>query len=257
MLPEFFTPQKLDANFACTSTTGSCMHKWMPQAHSAHQIGPETILQGVLIVVESGGRGGRINAAGIFHFSEIGRRFCLYLNNRQSHAQMDATGRFSASNWSKNNPPRCCNCRLLMLYKVVKELWVEFFALRLWRCSGQPCNNQQNYGQMDVRAEFSGSERSRNNLGRNSNCSRRMFYSRENLWIRWPIGLDQNTLPPMAPVFLYISSKLPREILEQLCVYCKNLLGLCVRKCGNREVQWLWWFKLRSGMRITALQSID
>ena len=57
-----------------------------------------------------------------------------------------------------------------------------------------------------------------------------MFYGRETLWI----GLDQNTLPPMAPVFLHISSELPREILEQLCVYCKNLLGLCVRKCGNR-----------------------
>src|SRR5271156_2386520 len=161
-------------------------------------------------------------------------RFCLYLNNRQSHGQMDATGGFSASSWSKNTPPRRSDCRLLMLYKVVKELWAEFFALRLWRCSGQPCNNQQNYGQMDVTAGFSGSERSRNNLGRNSNCSGRMFYSRENLWIRRPIGLDQNTLPPMAPVFLYISSKLPREILEQLCVYCKNLLGLCVRKCGNR-----------------------
>ena len=104
------------------------------------------------------------------------------------------------------------------------------FALRLWRCSGQACNNQQNYGQMDVTAGFSRLERSRNNLGRNSNCSGRMFYGRETLWI----GLDQNTLPPMAPVFLHISSELPREILEQLCVYCKNLLGLCVRKCGNR-----------------------
>ena len=38
----------------------------------------------------------------------------------------------------------------------------------------------------------------------------------------------------MAPVFLHISRKLHMEILEQLCVYWKNLLGLCVRKCGNR-----------------------
>src|SRR5271170_892650 len=37
------------------------------------------------------------------------------------------------------------------------------------------------------------------------------------------VDQDQNTLPPMAPVFLHISSKLPREILEQLCVYCRNL----------------------------------
>ena len=44
---------------------------------------------------------------------------------------MDSTGRFSASSWSKNNPPHCSDCRLLMLYKVVKKLW------SLWRCSGQ------------------------------------------------------------------------------------------------------------------------
>ena len=157
-------------------------------------------------------------------------RFCFHLNIQWSHGQTDGAGGFSASNQSKNNPPRCSDCRLLMLYKVVKELWPEFFALRLWRCSGQPCNNQRNYRQMDVTAGFSRSERSRKNLRRNSNCSGRMFNGRENLWI----GLDQNTLPPMAPVFLHISSKLPREILEQLCVYCKNLLGLCVRKRGNR-----------------------
>src|SRR5271168_1353109 len=103
---------------------------------------------------------------------------------------MDATGAFGALNWSKTYPPCCSDCRLLMLYKVVKELWAEFFALRLGRCSGQPCHNQQNYGQIDVTAGFSGSQRSRNNLGRNSNCSGRIFYGGENLWI----VLDQNTL---------------------------------------------------------------
>src|SRR5271163_4663301 len=86
-------------------------------------------------------------------------RFCLCLSNQCSYGQMDGSGGFSASNWSKIYPPRCSDCRLLMLY------------------------------------------------------------GRENLWI----GLDQNTLPPMAPVFLHISSKLLREILEQLCVYCRNL----------------------------------
>jgi len=111
-------------------------------------------------------------------------RFCLYISNQCSYGQMDGASGFSASNWSKTYPPRCSDCRLLMLY------------------------------------------------------------GRENLWI----GLDQNTLPPMAPVFLHISSKLPREILEQPCVYCKNLLGLCVRKCGNRGAV--------SGMRI-SVQSID
>src|SRR5271155_5314707 len=47
-------------------------------------------------------------------------RFCFYLNNQRSYGQMDATGGFSASNWSKNHPPRCSDCRLLMLYKVLK-----------------------------------------------------------------------------------------------------------------------------------------
>src|SRR5271155_4896845 len=51
------------------------MGKWMPQLDSAHQIGPETTLQSILIVVESGGTGGRINAAGIFHSQEFGPKF--------------------------------------------------------------------------------------------------------------------------------------------------------------------------------------
>src|SRR5271170_1732581 len=69
---EIFHSQKLGADFACTSTTGSPMDKRMPQVDSAHQIGAETILQGVLIVVESDGRGGRIHAAGIFHSQKLG-----------------------------------------------------------------------------------------------------------------------------------------------------------------------------------------
>jgi hypothetical protein len=106
----------------------------------------------------------------------------LYLNNQRSYGKMEGTGRFTASNWSKISPPRCSDCRLVMLYKVVKKLWPEVFAFRLWRCSGQPCNNQQRDRQMDVTVGFSRSERSRNNLGRHSNCSGRMFYGREK-WI--------------------------------------------------------------------------
>ena len=120
-----------------------------------------------------------------------------------------------------------------MLHEVVKKLWAEFFALRLWRRSGQPCNNQQSYGQMDVTAGFSRSERSINNLERNSNCSGRMFYGRENLWISnwaWP-------KTHMAPAFLHISRKLLSVLLaEQHGVYCHSLPGLCVRKCGTEVV---------------------
>ena len=43
----------------------------MLQAYSAHQTGLKPVLHAVLIVVESGGTGGRINAAGIFHSRPI------------------------------------------------------------------------------------------------------------------------------------------------------------------------------------------
>ena len=60
---------------ACNTTTSGPIDKQRPQADSAHQIGPETTLQGVLIVVESGGKGGRIHAAGIFHSQKLGADF--------------------------------------------------------------------------------------------------------------------------------------------------------------------------------------
>ena len=50
-----------------TSTTSAPIDKWMLQADSARQIGLKPTLQGILIVVEGGGTGGRINAAGIFY----------------------------------------------------------------------------------------------------------------------------------------------------------------------------------------------
>ena len=43
---------------ACFSTTKAIIDKWMLQLDSARQIGPETTLQGILIVVESGGTEG-------------------------------------------------------------------------------------------------------------------------------------------------------------------------------------------------------
>ena len=43
------------------------MDEWMLQAYSAHQTGLKPILHAVVILVESGGGGGEINAAGIFH----------------------------------------------------------------------------------------------------------------------------------------------------------------------------------------------
>jgi len=53
-----FHSQKLGPAFASTSTTSSPMGKWMLQPDLAHQTGLKPTLQGILIVVESGGRGG-------------------------------------------------------------------------------------------------------------------------------------------------------------------------------------------------------
>ena len=64
---------------------------------------------------------------GIFTCGILGR-FCLQLHNQRSYGKMDGTGRFSASDWSKTNPPRCSNCRLVMLYKGMKKCERNFLA---------------------------------------------------------------------------------------------------------------------------------
>ena len=51
-----FSPPSFE-RFGYRATTNGAMGKWIPQLDSAHQIGPETTLQDILIVVESGGTG--------------------------------------------------------------------------------------------------------------------------------------------------------------------------------------------------------
>jgi hypothetical protein len=48
------------------------------------------------------------------------RHFCLYLHNHWPYGKTEDTGRFSASNWSKTNPPRYSDCSLLVLHKGMK-----------------------------------------------------------------------------------------------------------------------------------------
>ena len=48
------------------------MDKRTPQADSVHRIGLEATLQGVLIRVENGGRGGKIKPGGIFQPQKSG-----------------------------------------------------------------------------------------------------------------------------------------------------------------------------------------
>ena len=60
---------------ACNTTTSDPIDKRRPQADSAHEIGPKTTLQGVLIVVESGGTVGKTKAGRNFSPLEIGNVF--------------------------------------------------------------------------------------------------------------------------------------------------------------------------------------
>jgi len=105
-----FHSSEIGHDFACTSTTRSPTDKWMLQAYSARQTGLKPALQGILIVVESGGRGGWKKLPDFFALRNWAR-FCFYLNNLWSHGQMDATGGFGASNWSRNHLDGLSHCR--------------------------------------------------------------------------------------------------------------------------------------------------
>ena len=41
--------------------------------------------------------------------------------NQESYSKTDDAGEFSASEWSKNNPPRFSDSRLVMLYEATME----------------------------------------------------------------------------------------------------------------------------------------
>ena len=67
-----FSAPEIGNAFAYSYATRGAMDKRRWQADSAHQRGPETTLQDILIVVESGGTGWRIKAGGIFHSQKLG-----------------------------------------------------------------------------------------------------------------------------------------------------------------------------------------
>src|ERR1700685_2359054 len=104
-----FSPSEIGDVFACISTTIDSMDKRRAQADSARQTGLKPTLHTILIVVQSGDGGGRKRLAEFFTLGNW-RRFCLYLNNQQSYGKMEGAGGFSASNWSKTDPPRFSNC---------------------------------------------------------------------------------------------------------------------------------------------------
>jgi len=80
------------------------------------------------------------------------RLFCLYLNNQRSYGKMEGTGRFTASNWSKTNPPRFSDCRLLVLYKGMKTCGRNFwlpdrdFQMSEFGWATQPARENLDFG---------------------------------------------------------------------------------------------------------------
>src|SRR5271170_8445815 len=121
----------------------------------------------------------------------------------------------------------------------------EFFTLRNLIRFCLYLNNQCPHGQMDVTAGFSRSERSRNNLGRNSNCSGRMFYGRVSERTcgsesgltkthRYQWLLSFYTYPTNCLALYLLSSMAFTATVCQ--VYVSGSMGTV-----------LWWFKFRSG----------
>src|SRR5271170_5379671 len=106
---------------------------------------------------------------------------------------------------------------------------------------------------MDMTVGFSRLERPRNHLGRHSNCSRRMFYGGEN-----GLGLSKSHCEWLLPFYTYPAANCLALYLLSSMVFTTTVCQVYVSGSVGTEVQWLcqWWFKLRSGMRIT-LQSID
>ena len=58
--------------YGYSPATNGVMGRLIPGLDSAHRKGSETTLQGILMVVENGGKGGRINTGGIFHPQKLG-----------------------------------------------------------------------------------------------------------------------------------------------------------------------------------------
>src|SRR5271168_4731776 len=105
---------------------------------------------------------------------------------------------------------------------ITGEMWAEFLALRLWRYSGQPCNNWQTYGELDVTVGFSRSERSRNTL-------EGVLIVMEGCFMAERDGSSVSFYTDSANCSV-------SYLLSSTVSYCHSLPGLCVRKCRNRGV---------------------
>jgi len=89
---EFLAPEIGDV-FACASATKRAIVKRIVQADSAHQICLNPTLSAVLIIVESGDRGG-LKAGGIFHAQKFGHVLACSTTTgamRKQRPQLDST----------------------------------------------------------------------------------------------------------------------------------------------------------------------
>ena len=108
--------------YACYSTTMGPINKWMTRLDSTHQIGLVPTLHGVLIVgwwcCTEGWRFNQVWAQflGLAIFC-----FGLYLHNHWFYGQTEDTGGFSASNWSRTDPPRFSDCSWKWWWRGVKQ----------------------------------------------------------------------------------------------------------------------------------------
>jgi hypothetical protein len=156
---------------ACFSTTRRAMNKWIAQSNSAHQIGLVPTLHGVLIVgwwcCTEGWRFNQVWAEFLCHAI-----FCfgLYLHIHWSYGQTEDMGGFSASNWSRTDPPRFSNCSWKWWYRGLKKL-AEFLTLGNWRCFWLYLHNHWPYGKTEDTGGFSASNWSKTDPPRYSDCS--------------------------------------------------------------------------------------
>jgi len=122
--PEFFTLNV----YACYSTTMGPMDKRRPQRDSAHQTGLKPTLHAFLIVVWwCCTEGWRFNQVWAQFFGPAIFCFGLYLHNHWSYGQTEDTGGFSASNWSKTDPPRLSDCSWKWWYRGGEKSWRNFW----------------------------------------------------------------------------------------------------------------------------------
>src|SRR5271154_308960 len=112
-----------------------------------------------------------------------------------------------------------------------EEVRAEFLALRLWRYSGQPCNNRQTYGELDVTVGFSRLERSRNTLEGCLIVLEGCFTAE-----RDGSSLSRSRCPWLLSFYTCSANCSVSYLLSSTVSYCHSLPGLCVRKCRNRGV---------------------